>query len=197
MSMLGVILCGGQSTRMGSDKGLLTSRHLTSTITWAQLAEQKLASLTLPVVLSIHSQQYPSYASLFADSRMVIDNPELHVGGPLKGLLSVHQRFPDRDLFVLACDLPKMQPHVLEELLSHYEKQEAEIIVFKNGEQTEPLCGLYRAGGLNKINAAYEQGKLVKHSMHHILDMLTTHFIPLRKEWQSSFQNFNSPDDLA
>ncbi|MES1226406.1 MAG: NTP transferase domain-containing protein, partial [Bacteroidota bacterium] len=39
--MIGVILCGGQSVRMGADKGMLRLQ----TKTWAQIAVDKMAQL--------------------------------------------------------------------------------------------------------------------------------------------------------
>ena len=44
--MIGVVLCGGNSTRMGSDKGLLKEEEET----WAELAGRKLKALQLPVL---------------------------------------------------------------------------------------------------------------------------------------------------
>jgi hypothetical protein len=47
--MIGLILCGGQSSRMGMDKGLLQFNG----ISWAQSAANKMAELNIPVYLSI------------------------------------------------------------------------------------------------------------------------------------------------
>ncbi len=65
--MTGVILCGGKSTRMGSDKGLMQYQS----ITWAELAINKLAELNVPVVLSVNEQQYQLYSGRFLKSIIV------------------------------------------------------------------------------------------------------------------------------
>ena len=58
--MLGIILCGGQSLRMGSDKGLLKLQS----ITWTQNAINKMTALNIPVTISVisnstlHTQPY-------------------------------------------------------------------------------------------------------------------------------------------
>jgi molybdopterin-guanine dinucleotide biosynthesis protein A len=55
--MRGVVLCGGQSSRMGTDKGLL----LHQSITWVQQAISTLTQLNTPVLLSINEQQLIAY----------------------------------------------------------------------------------------------------------------------------------------
>ena len=91
---------------MGSDKGTLLLREKT----WAQWAGEKL-SVASPgfFVISINAAQLKSYQSFFSANQLILDNEQVDLRGPLLGLLSVHQQFPDKDLFVLACDLIKMK----------------------------------------------------------------------------------------
>src|SRR6478609_4900993 len=103
--MIAVVLCGGQSMRMGTDKGLIKQ----DSITWSELACNKLASLQLPVVLSVNKQQYRAYAAIHQSTLLIQDDDALDIGGPLKGILSVHLQAAEKDLMVLACDMPDMQ----------------------------------------------------------------------------------------
>ncbi|GGH03134.1 NTP transferase domain-containing protein [Pedobacter zeae] len=48
--MLGIVLCGGQSLRMGTDKGLLIHQDKL----WAQVAADKLSVLDLLVNFSVN-----------------------------------------------------------------------------------------------------------------------------------------------
>jgi molybdenum cofactor guanylyltransferase len=192
--LLGVVLCGGQSTRMGNDKGLIQFNGTT----WAQIARDKLSSLSLETILSINQNQLSPYSTFINTSDLIIDHSEINVGGPLKGLFSIHSKFPEHDLLVLACDLPKMQLEVLNELMDQYTQQiMADAIVFTKNDRIEPLCGIYRASGLSKIYSAYLENKLVRHSMIKALEALSTHFISIKPEWESSFQNMNSVEDLS
>ena len=191
--MLGVILCGGKSSRMGDDKGLLLFKNQT----WAQLAHKKVSALDLQTVLSISSRQFRDYSSVFLKEQLIPDNPELNIGGPLAGIASVHRRFQEDDLLVLACDLSNMQSVVLEELLRHYNKKEGdEAIAFKFGEQIEPLCSIYTAKGLAKILALHKSKCLIKDSMMHVLETLQTKYIIPQESWKSFFKNVNSRSDL-
>lgn len=190
--MTGVVLCGGQSTRMGKDKGLLQHKS----VTWAQLAVNKLTALQLSVVLSVNSRQYDSYTKLFQNPILIKDDDSLNISGPLKGILSVHIQKPDEDVLVLACDMRDMGLEVLQQLLATNAVTNAEAILFSDEKGAEPLCSVYKAAGLQKIYERYQHGHLKKFSMHYILQLLDTCYLPLPQSWKKFFSNFNTPNDL-
>ncbi len=190
--MLGVILCGGNSYRMGNDKGLLLSNEKT----WAQSAQEKLALLPLPTVVSINPKQESEYKSIFSAEQLVTDD-QLSLAGPLLGVLSVHKRFATEDLMILACDLPLINQEVLETLREAYKNNgDYEAYVYKFNNQTEPLCGIYTHKGLAKILAAYTSQNIERYSMVYNLGRLQTLYIPAQETWKPYFKNFNSPTDL-
>lgn len=187
--MLGIILCGGQSTRMGSDKGLLVHEAKT----WAQTAYDKLATLNIPMQFSVNEKQFTDYAKVFAMESLVCDNTTVDVRGPLLGVLSVHIQNPADDLFLLACDMPLMEPLLLKELYNCSQKNSgSEAYIFTNDNEPEPLCGIYTANGLLKIAALQRENKLLKHSMKFILSQLTVHSIALNDNQKKHFRNFNA-----
>ena len=112
--MLGIILCGGQSSRMGSDKGLLVLEAKT----WAQTALDKLATLDIAMKLSVNEKQFAEYAKVFEKENLITDDSAADVRGPLLGVLSAHLQNGEDDLFLLACDMPLMEPPLLKELYS-------------------------------------------------------------------------------
>lgn len=192
--MLGVILCGGQSTRMGADKGLM-KLHAN---TWAQTAIDKISSLHLKIFLSVNSVQYNDYLSVFTESQLIKDDDTLLVKGPLAGVLSVHVKYPDEDLFVLACDMPLMEAALLAELHAiHGNNQPAfDAYVFTNNEEPEPLCAIYSAKGLSYIIHLLKANELKKHSMKCMLENISTFTVPLNEEQKKYFRNFNAHAEL-
>jgi molybdenum cofactor guanylyltransferase len=190
--MIGVILCGGQSSRMGTDKGLL-KLHAN---TWAQTAVAKLAELQLPVVISVNRNQYAEYATIFSPQQLITDNEILQIKGPLWGLLSVHLQYPVEDLLLLACDMPLMETSLLKELISIYNQQTSDAFVYTNDGEPEPLCGIYKASGLKKILHLYQSNQLPKYSMKFMLEQFNTHFIPLIDDKKKCFRNFNAHAEL-
>lgn len=191
--MTGVILCGGQSLRMGSDKGLLKLQART----WAQTAVDKLAALNIPVKISVNEQQYPGYAAIFNPGDLIIDNKTLDVKGPLQGLLSCHLCFPEEDLFILACDLPLMETSLLINLNNSYKEfPGSDAYIFTNDGEPEPLCGIYSAAALASIFNLLQTGKLAKFSMKFALDHLNIYTIPATEDQKKYFRNFNAHAEL-
>ena len=191
--MLGVILCGGQSTRMGTDKGLI-KLHAN---TWAQTAVDKISSLHLNVVLSVNTIQYNDYLSVFSETQLIKDDDGLQVKGPLAGVLSVHVQYPNEDLFVLACDMPLMVAAILNELLLVYQEHPAsDAYIFTNEGEPEPLCAIYTAKGLSYIIHLLKAKELTKHSMKFMLEHIHTFTIPLNEEQKKYFRNFNAHAEL-
>lgn len=206
--MLGVILSGGESTRMGRDKGLIIAHNQT----WVGSAMEKMAALGIPVVVSINARQLPEYTQLLANEqrnpgeglipgkgllagdRLIPDNPALTLKGPLAGILSVHLQFPTEDLFVLACDLPLMDPTLLKDLYLRHQQSNAQAYLYTNAEGPEPLCGIYTTAGLARIIHRYRTGELARHSMKYALDQLTVDSRPIPEDKKQCFQNFNYPN---
>ena len=191
--MLGVILCGGKSTRMGSDKGLMRLHAGT----WAQTAVEKMGSLGIPVVLSVNINQYADYSPVFSIEQLVKDDASLQVNGPLYGVLSVHLKYPEEDLLVLACDMPLMEESVLIQLKSAYQQNQSyDAFIFTNEGEPEPLCAIYRANGLAQILQMLRAGQLTKHSMKFTIEHMDTFSIPLLNNQKQFFRNFNAHAEL-
>jgi molybdopterin-guanine dinucleotide biosynthesis protein A len=187
--MQGLILCGGQSTRMGTDKGLI----LNEVRTWAQTAMDRLAALSIPVSISVNALQYDSYRAVFPDVALVQDDPTLGIRGPLLGVLSAHVAHPAAAVFVLACDMPLMDVSIPKQLFEQYrDDEDHEAFVFTNEEEPEPLCGIYTTAGLRKIFDALQSGSLQKHSMKYALGLLAVRYTALTDIQKPCFRNFNA-----
>ena len=191
--MLGIILCGGASTRMGSDKGLLKQEAKT----WAQTAFEKLSSLNIPVKFSVNNQQKEEYEKIFSQEDLFVDDQTLSINGPVLGVLSAHLYNSTEDLFLLACDLPLMDETLLKELFTLSKTNSSyDVFLYTNDDEPEPLCGIYTAKGLKKIMALYADDKLIKHSMKFMLEQLSVCKVALNETQKKAFRNFNAHADL-
>ena len=181
--LLGVILCGGESKRMGSDKGLLEKNGQA----WVKIIAEKLVSLKIPVVVSINEQQSESYSRLFSPNQLIVDN--IDIRGPLKGLLSAHQVYPNKDILLMACDIIDMDNGTLTHLIDQYNSHDFEFFVYQEN-YAEPFCAIYTSQGLKPILEKARDHSLSTFSFQTILEKGKTLRIPIITK--SSFRNYNT-----
>ncbi len=179
-NLLGVVLCGGKSMRMGADKGLL----LQADKPWAALVAQKFEALNMAYIVSINHSQMASYTAYFDTKTLVVDRQSIE--GPLRGLLTVHQQYPEKDLLVLACDMPDMQATTIQILIDNYTQQpDFNFYAYHNGQFWEPFCGIYTAKALSNLNLKHQPN----FSMQHILSSGYTQKNKISDI--ASFKNYN------
>jgi len=188
IQMMGVVLCGGNSTRMGKDKGLL----MTEETPWAEWAAQKLEQLGIPFCISINEKQLESYSHHFESERLIVDAFE--VPGPLRGIFSAHNQFPHHDLFIVACDLPDISMELMQKLLHVFRSYEGshDFFVYQHEDVMEPLLGIYTREGLQKIVDLHALGQLDKFSMKHVLEISNTYSEPLSIFELEQLRNYNT-----
>lgn len=191
--VMGVVLAGGKSSRMGRDKGTME----TDGVTWTQSAIQRFADAGLPALISINATQLERYSALFDRSVLVIDTvPEAH--GPLRGILSCHKAKPAYDLFVTACDLPLLPAELITKLLT--EKKASPDVPFAafRTDFIEPLCALYSAEALADLLPRVVSGSLEAHCPRKILTAeKRTLILDAGSDGVRAFANMNRPEDLA
>jgi molybdopterin-guanine dinucleotide biosynthesis protein A len=143
----GLVLAGGRSSRMGTDKAALVhpdGRPL------ARRAHDLLVEAgCVEVMLSLRRDQpVPAGFEDLADVAIVRD-PESGSAGPLAGIIAAMGRMPDADWLVLACDLPRLDVETLRHLISS--KRPDEMFLSYRSEfdgLPEPLCALYAPAAL-------------------------------------------------
>lgn len=184
--MLGVVLCGGESRRMGSDKGLLPADEGV----WAERALSKLMKLDIPVVLSVNAIQTESYNQIFPHKQLITDSTDAK--GPLNGLLSVHESYPQKDLLVLACDMIDMDIPTLKSLKEVFEreKESFDYYVYKKDGFIEPLCAVYPSGTLESLHTKLVSGALPFFSLQRLIAGSNYKSLPIQDS--QIFANYNS-----
>jgi len=184
-NLLGVVLSGGQSKRMGRDKGLMDIGNTK----WAVSIAEKLRNLGLDVVVSVNESQKDAYREIFPNNHLIIDNTS--ISGPLNGLLSVHKAYPDKDLLLMACDLIDMDEPTLSHLVEAYKSEPGfEFYIYSLDGFTEPFCAIYTAKALAHIYHNMEAHEIKKYSLHERFEDGNTKYIPIKDT--KVFNNYNS-----
>jgi molybdopterin-guanine dinucleotide biosynthesis protein A len=184
--LLAVVMCGGQSRRMGTDKGSIKIGDNT----WAGTILNLFTELQLPAVISINASQQAVYQTLFPNTPLITDSAEAN--GPLRGLLSVHQQFPKSDLLVVACDMVYMQTQTLMHLINSYNTAAGyDFYAYHNGQFYEPLCAIYTCNALSYLWGQANNGLINNHSLQQVLKSNHTKALSVTGSYESSFQNLN------
>jgi molybdopterin-guanine dinucleotide biosynthesis protein A len=182
--LTGIVLAGGRSSRMGREKGLVEFRGKP----FIQYGIDLLSLYTDQILISSGNPDYlPFGLELVPDG--VADQ------GPAAGLAaSLKQSKTDWNL-VVACDLPFLEPELIDRLLENAKDCLAVIPV--HGGVSEPLAGLYHRD-LGKIfEEAVSTGNL---ALHKILRTRSVHYLEtdlLLGKYPNLFANFNTLREMG
>lgn len=140
--LYGLILAGGKSTRMGSDKGLLNYHGEPQ----RDYLYRAAATVCDQVFYSARQDQE---ASFNASAPLIIDQNKYR--GPFNGILSAHQAHPEVAWLVLACDLPLIDADGLAALVAARDPQKAATaFASKDTHLPEPLIAIWEPQGLTE-----------------------------------------------
>lgn len=146
----GLVLTGGKSTRMGTDKGLI-EYHGVAQREYLYTLLQQVCDKTY---MSIREEQASEFTEIH---NLIIDQNNFK--GPYNGLLSAHNYNPNVAWLVLACDLPLMDQDALEQLIGFRNPNKmATAFATRESGLPEPLCAIWEASGLEKSLDYLENG---------------------------------------
>jgi molybdopterin-guanine dinucleotide biosynthesis protein A len=186
-ALAGIILAGGQSSRMGQSKVWLP---------WGeQTLLQHIASTLRPqvdplIVVGGQGQELPA----LPPGAILAYDAEADQG-PLVGLLAGLLLAPDRSVFVTGCDYPFIVGEVVTQLAA--ELKDFDAVVPRWQGQAHPLVAVYRAGIRPMVEATRANGK---RSLHALLGLLHVRWVE-DEEWREldpsgrMLWNVNTPEE--
>lgn len=171
----GLILAGGRSSRMGSDKARLV--HPDGRTLAVRCRDLLLASGCDGVSVSLrHDQAIPPGL----EATEIVRDPEGATAGPMSGILSAMRSRPDADWLVVACDLPRLDVGSLQHLISSRRPGE-HFLAYRSESDglPEPLCTLYARESLPILEQASVDGspsprRILIHHGCRLLDPVTS-----------------------
>jgi molybdopterin-guanine dinucleotide biosynthesis protein A len=149
--LCGLVLAGGQSLRMGRDKGSLSYRGEPQ----ATRAWRMLAAVCGDAYVSIREVQaaLPTYREL----PLIVDD-DLESLGPAAGLLAAWKRRPDVAWLVLATDLPFVDTELLRELIDGREPKRLATAFRHPDGVPEPLCAIWEPRACEALRERVRSG---------------------------------------
>ena len=184
--MVGAVLTGGASRRMGRTKALIEldgvpmARRVADALALAGCGSViayggdpvELESLGLPVL----PDRYPG-------------------SGPLGGVLGVLELFAESDLhvdgvFVVACDLPALRGGDLAGLVHAIRSRRDVDVVVARSTRIEPTCAIWRPRATERLREMFDNGE---RALHRAIEQLESCAIEIEA---GALRNINTPDDL-
>ena len=183
----GIVLAGGKSSRMGSDKALL----LINGVPMLRLVCDRALSICDRVHIVTPWQE--RYQQLLLEKCSFIHEVQLQ-GEDSAPILGFAQGLAQADtdwVLLLACDLPRLQLEVLQEWVKQLNNSRAIALLPRHTKGWEPLCGFYRRDCLTALTEFINKGG---RSFQHWLKQQPVQ--PLIVPDAHILFNCNTPDDL-
>jgi len=155
-----IILVGGESKRMGSDKATI------------KLHGKPMLEHVLEQISPLFSGVLISVNTLREDIKLpqIVDHAEGR--GPILGIKRALEEVRTDWVFVIACDMPFVSVRLIQELSRHRKSHDA-VVTFAF-DRAQPLFGFYNKTCLPNIETRIQQGQ---RSMIRLLDELNTYYM--------------------
>ena len=180
----GLVLAGGKSRRMGQDKALLARGDRSQLAYMTEL----LGDCVDRVFVSTNPQQRrdPERERF----EQIVDRYDDL--GPVAGILSAIEEYPDVDWLIVACDLPNIDANTLQFLLQHKQTDKPFTAYASSFDKLpEPLCAIYHVGCRDIIQPFVDDGMVCPRKI-----MIRSDTQLLELQDPRSLDNVNTPDDL-
>lgn len=178
--LTGIILAGGKSRRMGSNKalreynGLLLIEH--SLHIMNQLTDQ--------IIISGQQEEYSRFQAIkVADNYFDI--------GPIAGIEACLSKSETRNNLFIPCDTPLLSIELLKSILEHSNGFDAVVPILPDGK-IEPLVAYYSK---NILPVIHEQISSGNYQIISLLKKLKTKYLAISDT--RNFRNINTPHDLS
>ena len=183
--MYGLVLAGGQSSRLGQDKTHVVHEGRTLLVRSAELLGRHVDEV---YVSCRHPERVP------APWPVIVDETERI--GPAGGIITALRKL-NGPVLVLACDLPFMEGRFIARLLEARKNRLAECVVtawrLENSDFFENLVAIYEPEALPLLEAGARQGL---YKLGRIIPPERRCCLTYTEDERRFFFNVNYPDDL-
>jgi molybdenum cofactor guanylyltransferase len=158
--LYGLVVCGGQSRRMGTDKSLLEYHGRPQ----REFIYTMLSTLCDEVFISCNAGQAKSIEKSF---KTIIDIQAYSGHGPMAALLSAFDRYPGTNWLVVGCDYPFITRKALNDFIKKTGTDKIASAFYNLAENMyDPMLALYTYPALDEIKKMFAREE---YSLQHFL----------------------------
>ena len=181
----GIVLAGGRSRRMGTDKSMM----ILNGKSMIEYSIDALKPLCNKVVISSNNLIYE-----FTGCEVWPD--ELPDQAPIVGIYSCLKRSATEYNIFLSCDMPLISTLMLEYLVASSSDCDITVPVHEDGFM-EPLCGIYKRSSIRVLKQFIEEGNF---RLNDCIRAASHRLVPINNQLPfyspDLFSNINTPDDF-
>lgn len=181
--LYGLVLAGGRSTRMGQDKSLINYHGKAQREYMADLLGQWCSR----IFISCRGDQVEEIGGAYSPI------PDTFLGlGPYGAILSAFREHPDAAWLVVACDLPHLDEHTLEQLVAQRNPSKVATTFRSPFDQfPEPLVTIWEPRSYPVLLQFMAQGYTCPRKV-----LLNSPIELLVAEKEEALENVNKPEEL-
>jgi molybdenum cofactor guanylyltransferase len=164
--LLGVVACGGESSRMGTDKSLIEYHP---GIPQRYFLYEMLSIFCDEVVISCNKTQSSVIKSGY---NLICDHERFAGHGPISGLMSVFEANPNRSVLFLGCDYPFISVSDIR-LLTDHRDDNYSCVAYDDieGNIIDPMIAIFENRCHQELISRFDAGE---YSLRDYLDKSTT-----------------------
>ncbi|WP_406683487.1 molybdenum cofactor guanylyltransferase [Seonamhaeicola sp. MEBiC1930] len=177
----GIILAGGKSSRMGSDKGFIKLKHKS----FVEYSIKALKSLVNDILIVSDNADY----DFFGYKRI---EDKIKGAGPVAGIYSGLNASETENNLILSCDIPLIKTSILKKLIDNTD-DDSEIIQIESNGKTMPLIALYKKQCAPRFLEALHNDE---RRLRRVINTMKTKNVVLTAEEQDTTMNVNTKEEL-
>lgn len=170
----GLVLCGGASERMGTDKCFINYHGTPQCYYVFELLQNFCTEVFISTNVSLAARfdiKYP----------IITDNELFEKSGPVAALLSTWKKYPDQNLLVIGCDYPLLAAAELGDFVVSIKPNLYASVFFNESENLfEPVLGYYSHRCFDPLLKRFESGNLSLQGF--LKDIQATRYVPREKD---------------
>ncbi len=180
-NITGIILAGGKSSRMGTDKGVLILNGKTIV---AHIIDA-LKPAVDNIIIIANNDHYNNYGFKVYKDIVKDCGP---MGGIYTGLLNSQTNLN----MVVSCDIPNISTDIINKIISHADKNDITVPIHNNN--LEPLCAVYNKNCISTFEKLITDKEWkMKESFKYFQ---TTKVELNEKDFENYFTNINTPSEF-
>ena len=188
-NIAGVILAGGQNTRIGGKSKAFIQLNDTS---FLNLITSTIEQLFNDIIIVTNNPQ--DYSGIKNNYSIITD--KIKGIGPLGGIYSALYHCSAEAIFVVPCDMPYLNKQVIEQEIDVYNRSVCEALIPRMGSFIEPLHAIYKKSTFSILQSLLNETQ--DYSIRTFLKLINVQYMEVEdnKSTRQAFTNINTHEDF-